>query len=121
MSLTGLLDYQEKIFNIFIFLTYLFYISMFFGISFIKPDVFWHIDYYIKLYVAIFLIVRYNPFVRTRKFTPLDRKLSFHAGVFIFTTLALKSLMVYFTGKDPTWVSNTGLCGDDDKTQSTTD
>ena len=108
------LAYQETAFNIFIILTYVFYISMFIGISFIKADVFWHIDYYVKLYVAIFLIIRYNPFFRTRKFTPLDRKISFHAGVFIFTTLVMKSIMVYFMGKDPTWIANAGLCKSDD-------
>ena len=121
------LVYQERLFNFFIFVTYLFYISMFIGISFINPDLFWYIDYYVKLYVAIFLIIRYNPFFKTQKFTPLDKKLSFHAGVFIFTTLALKSIVVYLQKSDPTWTHMSsygslpiGLCSDNDN-QSTSE
>ena len=100
---------------------------MFIGVSFINPDLFWYIDYYVKLYVAIFLIIRYNPFFKTQKFTPLDKKLSFHAGVFIFTTLVLKSIVVYLQKSDPTWTHMPsygslpiGLCSDNDN-QSTSE
>lgn len=49
------------------------------------------ITYYIRIYVCIFLIVRFNPFysIITKKrisFTDLDRKIAYSSGIIILTT-----------------------------------
>ena len=49
------------------------------------------VSYYIRIYVCIFLIVRFNPFysIFTNKkivFTELDRKIAYSSGITIMTT-----------------------------------
>lgn len=49
------------------------------------------ISYYIRIYVCIFLIIRFNPFYsyftkRKFVFTDLDRKIAYTAGVTLLTT-----------------------------------
>ena len=49
------------------------------------------ITYYIRIYVCIFLIIRFNPFysIITKKrinFTDLDRKIAYSSGIIIITT-----------------------------------
>jgi hypothetical protein len=49
------------------------------------------VSYYIRIYVCIFLIVRFNPFYSffTNKkfvFTELDRKIAYSSGITILTT-----------------------------------
>ena len=108
------LETQERIFDGFIIFTYVFYIStVILGMTIISGEWFYRLDYFVKLYVGLFLIIRYNPFVKT-KFTTLDRKLSFHAGVFITMTLLVKTLMIRVMGRDPSFLSKAGLCTDND-------
>ena len=49
------------------------------------------VTYYIRIYVCIFLIIRFNPFYSffTKKkfvFTELDRKIAYSSGITILTT-----------------------------------
>jgi hypothetical protein len=50
-------------------------------------------DYYVKIYVCLFLIWRFNPLRSNIQFTELDRKIAFSAGVFILTTTALNQYL----------------------------
>ena len=114
------LENQEKLFNMFIIFTYIFYGSAIVGVSLIDPKLFTSVDYYVKLYVAGFLVYRYNPLVTgPHKYTSLDRKVCFHAGVFLLFTLLIKSVLVRVLGSDPEWLSGSGLCVD--KSQSMSD
>ena len=49
------------------------------------------VSYYIRIYVCVFLIVRFNPFYtmftkRKFVFTDLDRKIAYSSGITILTT-----------------------------------
>lgn len=49
------------------------------------------VSYYIRIYVCLFLIIRFNPFYsfftkRKFVFTELDRKIAYTAGVTLLTT-----------------------------------
>ena len=107
---TPSLQQQERLFDFFILFTYIFYGSAIIGVSFIKPSLFLSVDFWAKVYVAVFLIIRYNPFLQKPKYTPLDRKVSFHAGVFILVTILTKTVLVHFLGSDSKWVKDSGIC-----------
>ena len=81
--------YQELIFNVVIYMTYILVVVSAFGLSANAPEYLSIIDYYIRIYICLFLIWRFNPLRRTYEFTDLDRKIAFSAGVFILTTTAL--------------------------------
>jgi hypothetical protein len=46
-------------------------------------------SYYVRIYICLFLIWRFNPLRKHYEFTDLDRKIAFSAGLFILSTTAL--------------------------------
>jgi hypothetical protein len=92
-------DLQEKIFNFVIFTTYFLIIISSLGLSETAPKYLQYLDYYVRIYICLFLIWRFNP-LRTRyEFTELDRKIAFSAGLFILTTTALNQYLSDFNNK----------------------
>jgi len=81
--------YQELLFDIIIYMTYILVVVSAFGLSVQAPQYLSNIDYYIRVYICLFLMWRFNPLRTTYEFTDLDRKIAFSAGVFILTTTAL--------------------------------
>lgn len=77
--------------NFFILSTYIFYIGAIIGVAFINPKWYHILDNIMKLYIGLFLFIRFNPFRGDVKFTELDRKISYHAGVFILSMLIVNS------------------------------
>ena len=104
------LKFQERLFNMVLVFTSLFYITTLLGKEIISPTLFMRVDYYIKLYIAAFLVVRYNPVIKTTRYTALDKKVSFHAGVFILFTMFIRGIMTDYLGINPKWLSSAGLC-----------
>ena len=78
--------YQELFFDGFITLTYILIFLYTFGISAMAKKHLDIIDNYVRIYICLFLIYRFNPFRSKYDFTSLDRKIAFSAGLFIFTT-----------------------------------
>lgn len=87
-------DFQERFFDIFTYFSYFLILVSFLGLSNIAPEFLDSIDYYIRIYICLFLIWRFNPFIKTNTFTDLDRKIAFAAGMFIITTTALNQYFV---------------------------
>ena len=90
---------QEKFFTGFLFISYLLIFVSFFGLSSSAPEYLATLDYYIRVYTCLFLIWRFNPFRRLVKFTELDRKITFSAGLFILTTTTLNNYVVTINDK----------------------
>jgi hypothetical protein len=82
----NLLAIQEKIFNIILFIIYASFFLFLFGIDRNSISIVNDIDYYLRIYVCLFLMWRFHPFQKTVPFSNLDRKISFSAGLFIFTS-----------------------------------
>jgi hypothetical protein len=47
------------------------------------------------MYVSLFLIYRFNPFRRI-KFTSLDAKIGYNAGIFLLATTVINSVLVNY-------------------------
>ena len=87
--------FQEFFFNIFILLTYILIFLSALGLSSHASTYLNEMGYYVRIYICLFLIWRFNPF-RHITFTDLDRKIAFSAGLFILTTTALNSYVMRF-------------------------
>jgi hypothetical protein len=96
MKLIILHKYQERLFDLIIFASYFLIIISFFGISETAPKYLDNLDYYVRVYICLFLIWRFNPLRTHYEFTDLDRKIAFSAGVFILTTTALNQYLEDF-------------------------
>ena len=84
---------QEMFFDIFIYISYALIVISFLGISNTAPKYLYDLDYYVRIYICLFLIWRFNPFRKIDTFTNLDRKIVFSAGLFILTTTALNQYL----------------------------
>ena len=82
-------DVQLYFFNIFIILTYILIIVSALGLSTTASTYLENMDFYIRIYICLFLIWRFNPLRTHYEFTDLDRKIAFSAGLFILTTTVL--------------------------------
>ena len=93
-----LYNVQNFWFNIFIALTYTTYALLTFGIFSSSPEYLQVLDNYVKIYISMFLLWRFNPF-RQIEFTDLDRKIAFSAGIFLFTTTAINQILLIYLDK----------------------
>lgn len=89
-------DWQNRLFNLFIFISYILIIFSALGLSKSAPKYLETLDYYVRIYICLFLIWRFNPLRSYYEFTDLDRKIAFSAGVFILTTTALNQYLLSF-------------------------
>ena len=72
------------------------YLAVLIGLVGTAPEYIETLEKYIKVYVAIFLIWRFNPLTSTGKFTELDRKIVFASALTVLTTSALNSTIQYY-------------------------
>jgi len=92
-------DVQEKFFTIFVYVSYILIVISALGFSESAPKYLEYLDYYVRIYICLFLIWRFNPLRSKYEFTDLDRKIAFSAGVFISTTTYLKEYLNYVKTK----------------------
>jgi len=85
-------EFQEFTFNIIMIVSYILYGTFALGLSANSPQYLADLDYYVKIYISLFLLWRFNPF-RTIRFNSLDRKIAFSSGVFLFATSALNQIL----------------------------
>lgn len=92
-------EFQERLFTIVIYISYILIILSFFGLSETAPQYLQYLDYYIRIYICLFLIWRFNPLRSHYEFTNLDGRIAFSAGLFILTTTALNQYLDYAKNK----------------------
>jgi hypothetical protein len=87
---------QDNIYDSVVYITWVLYFVIFFGLSTSAPQYLTTLQTYTKIYVSLFLVIRFNPLTRVR-ITPLDIKISFSAGLFLLTTTALDQIIkIYY-------------------------
>lgn len=89
------MNIQEKIFYIIVIMSYLLYGLMFAGLYSKAPRYLYLLKMGIKIYVSLFLMIRFNPYAKTT-FTEFDRKIAYTAGIFLFLTTTLTDLIINY-------------------------
>ena len=97
-------QFQETVFNIFIVGSWTLLILTSTGMFNQHPLIFDKIAFYMKIYICLFLIWRFNPirqfFVKKPiTFTSLDRKIAFSAGLIVLSTTVIKEYLLYINPK----------------------
>lgn len=87
-------NFQYLAFNTFIISSYILIFLTTLGLSSDAIKYLNFMDYYIRIYICLFLIYRFNPF-RTIEFNDLDRQIAFSSGLFLLTTSALNNYIIY--------------------------
>jgi hypothetical protein len=78
--------FHEHLFDIVINIAFVLLFVSLFGISQSAPKYLDFLDYYLRIYICLFLIWRFNPLREKIHFTSLDAKISFNAGLFILAS-----------------------------------
>ena len=86
---------QNHGFSVIIFLTWMLYIVIALGLSANAPEYLNDLQSYVKIYVSLFLIYRFNPFHRVR-FNKLDARIAFSAGLFLLATTAINNFLLSY-------------------------
>lgn len=79
------MKYHEIVFDSALTLSYILYIVAFFRIRDYNPQYLDLLQEYMKYYVTVFLLIRFNPFIKSQ-FTEFDRKVVFSSAIFLLTT-----------------------------------
>jgi hypothetical protein len=87
-------NFQYLAFNTFILSSYILIFLATLGLSSNAIQYLNVMDYYIRIYICLFLIYRFNPF-RKIEFNDLDRQIAFSSGLFLLTTSALNNYIIY--------------------------
>jgi hypothetical protein len=88
-----LYNIQNSLFNIVIIISYLLYFTIALGLSANAPHYLETLQHWVKLYIGVFLIYRFNIFQNVT-FTELDRKVAFSAGLFLFSTTIFNQILI---------------------------
>jgi len=86
--------FQNRFFDLFIIISWILLIVSALGVSQSAPKFLQELDYYVRIYICLFLIWRFHPFKSSYEFTDLDRKIAFSAGMFILTTTVLNKYLM---------------------------
>ena len=89
------LIFQEKTFDFVIKISFILLLVTLFVFSQNAPEYLSTLDYYLKIYICLFLIWRFNPLRSKFQFTNLDAKISFNAGLFILASTALNEYVKF--------------------------
>lgn len=84
--------FQNRMYDIIVYITWFLYFAIALGLSVNAPEYLNTLESFMKIYVSLFLIYRFNPFRRV-KFTGLDAKIAFSAGVFLLGTTAIHEII----------------------------
>jgi hypothetical protein len=105
MKKIDLYEIQNTAFNFIIFISYFLYFLIVIGVSAKAPQYLEDIQYWVKIYISLFLIYRFN-FFRKIQFTELDRKVAFSAGLFLFTTTIFDQILTNYWKKIKAFISS---------------
>lgn len=85
---------QENIFLIGIFFIYLFILLIIFGFGGTNTILYYDIlNYFMKLYICLFIIIKFNPFTNTN-FTNIDKKIVFTAALLLLSTTTIQEIVL---------------------------
>jgi len=77
------------------------YILVAFGFLENEPEYLSAIDYWVKVFMAIFLLWRFNPWAKIA-FSDFDRRVVFSAGMFLFTVTIVNNYLLSYVEKGKT-------------------
>jgi len=96
MKLFDKYKWHENIFLIVSHLTWIIYFLSIFGISIFGIKFFNNAQEIIRIYISLFLIIKFNPFTNKKSFTDFDKRIVFQAGVFILSTTIINQIIITF-------------------------
>ena len=86
------MKYYEKMYYYGKYIVYFLYIVTFLGVWDKAPIYLTQVDYYLKLLIALLLIVLFNPLHNISKFNEFHKDVAFSAGFLLLTSMTLTGI-----------------------------
>ena len=86
-------SFQEKMFDIIVNIALVLAICVYFGFYQYSSRDLSNLYYYMKIYICLYLMWRFNPLRTNYEFNSLDVKIAFNAGLFILATTVLSEYL----------------------------
>ena len=93
------MEYYQRFYLTIFYLSWILYFIALFGITTFNPKYLDTLNLIIKVYVSLFLIIRFNPFTKL-KINNFDRNIIFSSGIFLLSTTAITELIRSFLVKE---------------------
>ena len=84
--------YYENMYYYGKYVLYFLYGLVYFRLWDEAPTYLEQVDYYLKLLIAVLLVLLFNPITGTKTFTKFHRDIAFSAGFFMLTTMTLTGI-----------------------------
>jgi hypothetical protein len=94
---TLLYNGQNTLFDIVNYITMFLLIISYVGAWKLAPSYAMTIRTGMQFYIAVFLIVRFNPYTKRCRFGELDRKVSYSAGIFLLLASSITRYFLYMS------------------------
>ena len=91
--------WHEKIYLFFYYIAWIMYILSLLGLPSLGIDFFKTIQQYLRIYISLFLVIKFNPFGKTHKsnkISKFDKTIAFQGGLFILTTSLLNNIITKY-------------------------
>lgn len=79
------------------------YIATYFGLLYVNPEYIQLLSKLIRLFICVFLIIRFNPFRSHHKLREFDGELIFASAILLLTDLGITQFVVDSVKKRVTW------------------
>jgi hypothetical protein len=89
------IGFFSKIYIHIIFFTYLLYFLLFFGIVTLNPEYIRYFSSFVQFCVAMFLIIRFNPFRREITLKEGESRIIFSSGIFLLINLGATEIAIH--------------------------
>lgn len=96
---------QSKLFNYATYALYILYIAVTFGLFASAPEYLTKLNTYLKLYISLFLIWRFNPWTHT-KFSGYDKRIAYEAGVYLLLSVILTDVALVYIDEIKWFLTN---------------
>ena len=90
------MKYYEKMYYYGKYTLYALYIITYLGLWDKAPIYLDQVDYFLKLLIAVLLVLFFNPIFGVKTFTTFHRNIAFSAGFFLLTTITLSGVKNLF-------------------------
>jgi len=88
--------------NLYNYATYLSYILLFVtmtGLIYINPNYLNTLNLLIKVFISLFLIVKFNPFTKQETINKFDKEIAFSAGVYVLLSTSIITPLINYLNK----------------------
>jgi hypothetical protein len=94
------MEWHQNLFLYGLYASYILYAVILFGVSTKAPAYLSTLDNALKIYICLFLLLRFNPFMKTT-FTEFDRRVVFSSAFFLLTTTTLVDVLEKYINVGP--------------------